>query len=75
MSEMNQRINTDTVTHQQRIPGNPYQEPRQLAKNSGLAEYYIRSLYKQGILPGFHIGKKFMVDVVRFEEYLDTLSK
>ena len=74
MSDMNQRINTDTVTHQQRIPGNPYQPIKDLARNSGIGESRLRGLYREGVLPGFHSGKRFLVDVVRFENYLDSLS-
>ena len=74
MSEINGVTVTNTFTHHQRIPGEPYQSIPTLKKNSGLAEYYLRQLLKKGLLPGFYIGNRFMVDVLRFEEYLDTLT-
>ena len=53
----------------------PFQRIRELKDNSGIPEYTIRQLLKKGQLPGFYSGNRFMVDVSRFEELLETLSK
>lgn len=75
MSEFDKVNVTDTVIHPRRIPGMPFQRIRELKDNSGIPEYTIRQLLKKGQLPGFYSGNRFMVDVSRFEELLETLSK
>lgn len=75
MSDIDKVNAADTVTHSRRIPGKPYQRIRELKENSGESEFFIRRLLKEGLLPGHYSGNRFMVDVSRFEELLDTLSK
>ena len=75
MSKIDEVNAADTVLHPRRIPGKPYQTIRDLKNNSGCAEFFIRRLLKDGLLPGHYSGNRFMVDVSRFEELLDTLSK
>lgn len=65
----------NAITHYcQRIPGPPYQAINDLKKNSGLSEYFLRDLDRKGKLPVIVIGKKHVVDVIRFESFLETLS-
>jgi len=64
----------NAIKHLQRTPGKPHQTIRPLSKNSGMSECFLRSLLKQGLLPGFYVGNRFYVDVPRFEAYLDALA-
>lgn len=63
----------NAIRHLQKTPGKPNQTIRTYSKNSGLSEYFLRESLKNGVLPGFYVGNRFYVDVLRFEEYLETL--
>lgn len=63
----------NAIKHLQKTPGKPNQTIRTYSDNSGLSECFLRKLLKQGLLPGVYVGNRFYVDVLRFEEYLETL--
>ena len=67
-------IANNAINHLQKTQGKPFQTIRQLSKNSGLSECYLRKLNKEGLLPGNQIGTWFYVDVPRFEAYLCAIS-
>ena len=74
MNEIDKVTARNAVNHLQRTPGKPNQTIRELKRNSGLSESFLRGLKKEGLLPGFQVGTWFYVDVPRFEEYLNSLD-
>lgn len=40
-----------------------FQSVRQTQRTTGLSEYYLRKLVKEGKAPGVYSGKKFLVNV------------
>ena len=64
---------SNALKHIQKTPGKPNQTIRTYSDNSGLSECFLRKMLKQGLLPGFYVGNRFYIDVLRFEEYLKTL--
>ena len=64
----------NAIRHLQKTPGKPNQTIRTFRDNSGLPECFLRKLLKQGLLPGTYSGNRFYVDVLRFEEYMETHS-
>ena len=51
-----------------------YLSVRDTAKETGIAEYYIRKHIAQNNVPGFYSGKKFLVDVPTFIARLEVLD-
>ncbi|MBQ3803294.1 MAG: helix-turn-helix domain-containing protein [Oscillospiraceae bacterium] len=49
-----------------------YKTVRQTSKLCGIPEYRLRQWIKQGRVPGWHSGNRFMVDI---EELLALLKK
>ena len=47
---------------------------RQVAAMGILSEYYLRIRHKQGKLPGFYSGNRFLVDVEALSEMLKAES-
>lgn len=45
---------------------------KEAAKETGLAEYHIRRLCKTGEIVAVRTGKKFLLNMDRFIEYLNT---
>ena len=41
------------------------------AKERGLSEYRLRLWVKQGLIPGVRCGNRFMIDLDRFDAWLD----
>lgn len=74
ITQIDQVTVSNTKNHLQKTKGKPYQTIRELKKNSGLSECFLRKLNKQGLLSGFYVGNRFYVDVPRFEAYLDTIN-
>lgn len=54
---------------------NSFMTIRQVAKSGPLSEHYLRLRLKQGCLPGFYIGTRFMVDYEALIEMLHQESK
>lgn len=48
----------------------PFQSIRQAARTTGISEYQLRQMHRDGMLPGFHSGTKFNVDVPRLLDQL-----
>lgn len=48
----------------------PFQTIRQVASNSPLSEHYLRLRLKQGKLPGFYVGTRYLVDYAALLEML-----
>ena len=48
---------------------------RQVAAMGILSEYYLRIRQKQGKLPGFYAGNRFLVDVEALSEMLRAESR
>ena len=74
MNGFNEVTATNALKHLQKTPGKPHQSIRGFSDNSGISECFLRKLQKQGLLPGFYSGNRYYVDVLRFEEYLESLS-
>ena len=47
---------------------------RQLSKATGISEYALRRLLKQGKLPVFYAGSKALINYAKVLEILDTLK-
>ena len=47
---------------------------RQTAATHILSEHHLRLMLKQGRLPGFFVGNRFLVNVPKLEEQLDAVS-
>ena len=73
MNGMDRGTAANALKHLQKTPGKPNQTIRTYSKNSGLPECFLRKLLKQGLLPGTYSGNRYYVDVLRFEELLETL--
>ena len=56
----------------------PFMSIRQAARSTGISEYHLRQMHRDGNLPGFHSGTKYNVDVPRlldqFREPRDASS-
>lgn len=48
----------------------PFQTIRQVASNGPLSEHYLRLRLKQGKLPGFYVGTRYLVDCAALMEML-----
>ena len=51
-----------------------YMSIRQTAKQTGLAESFIRAAVKKKQVPGFYSGNKFLVNVPRFLAALEEAN-
>lgn len=49
-----------------------YHSIRETAKITGISQYYIRNLVRDKKIPGVYCGKKFLVNVPSFLEYMET---
>ena len=48
----------------------PFQTIRQVAAHGPLSEHYLRLRLKQGKLPGFYVGTRYLVDCSALMEML-----
>lgn len=52
-----------------------YRSIREAARSSGASECFLRGLLKQGKLPGFYTGRKFLVNYPALCALLEQQSK
>ena len=52
----------------------PFQSIRQIASCGPLSEHYLRIRLKQGKLPGFYVGTRYLVDYAALLEMLHQES-
>ena len=45
-----------------------------VAPESGIPEYRIRQMIKEGIVPGFYAGRKYFINVDAFLEMLQQMG-
>ena len=45
------------------LTSKPFQSIRQAARTTGISENKLRQMHRDGMLPGFHSGTKYNVDV------------
>ena len=57
------------------VNAQPFQSIRQTKKTTGLSEYYLRKLVKEGKAPGVYSGNKFLVNVPALLEQLVQQTK
>lgn len=55
-------------------PQKPYLAIKELAKMTGVSEYYIRNLISKGKIPYLPVGKKFLINYKDFMEFLKNES-
>ncbi len=55
-------------------PQKPYLSIKELAKETGVSEYYIRNLISEGKIPYLTAGKKFLINYNGFMEFLESES-
>lgn len=53
----------------------PYLTVKELSKESGLSEYYIRKLIASNSIPYLEAGRKFLINYELFMEFLKRESK
>ena len=52
-----------------------FEAARKTAIITGVPEYRIRQMIKEGKVPGFYAGKKYIINVDAFIEALTMMSK
>ncbi len=57
------------------IPVKPYMTVKELAKETGLSEYYIRKLIAQNKIPYLEAGRKFLIEYEFFMNFLRQESR
>ena len=72
MSQIDKVTAAATVYHSNRNDTVIFQSIKSTVRTTGLSEFFLRRLLKEGKLPGVYSGKKFLVNVPSLLELLNT---